>query len=244
MEGKLSEYFKVPDLNELYSRPYGDEMREWREIGAMGKADDIAEMTKPIRGNINRVLEVGCGTGSVLRRVKAAGIGREFHGVEISDTRTASAESDGITLNSYDGARLPFDDGAFDLIYATHVLEHVTDERGFLRELGRVSARYVLVEVPCELTIRSSTHALQASLDCGHINAYTPESFILTLESSGLRVVKARAFCTSRAVNSYYGGRVRGAVKYAIRRAALATLGQIAASRFMVFHWCALCERA
>jgi ubiquinone/menaquinone biosynthesis C-methylase UbiE len=38
----------------------------------------------------------------------------------------------------YDGVRLPFRDGDFDLCYADYVLEHVQNPRTFLREVYRV----------------------------------------------------------------------------------------------------------
>jgi len=61
------------------------------------------------------------------------------------------------------------------------VLEHVEDERGFLREMARVARKYIVVDVPCELTLLTTSGKLQNTLTIGHINSYTPQSFALTL---------------------------------------------------------------
>lgn len=42
-------------------------------------------------------------------------------------------------IRPYDGVRLPFEDKSFDFVCATHILEHVLNERRFLQELGRVT---------------------------------------------------------------------------------------------------------
>ncbi|HEU0023810.1 MAG TPA: class I SAM-dependent methyltransferase, partial [Thermoleophilaceae bacterium] len=85
-----------------------------------------------------RVLDAGCGTGRNLQDYRllgpAAGIDPsasavEFcHGRGLTDVRQAGVEA------------LPFDDAAFDLVFATDVLEHVDDDRAALHELRRVVA--------------------------------------------------------------------------------------------------------
>jgi SAM-dependent methyltransferase len=42
--------------------------------------------------------------------------------------------------NGYDGLHLPFDDGAFNCVHTSHVLEHVVDPFAALREWFRVTA--------------------------------------------------------------------------------------------------------
>jgi len=64
------------------------------------------------------------------------------------------------------------------------VIEHVPNPRRLLREIARVARRFIYVEVPCELHLRTTRRALQRTLDIGHINAYTPESLQLLVETS------------------------------------------------------------
>jgi SAM-dependent methyltransferase len=47
-----------------------------------------------------------------------------------------------------DGAALPLEDGSFDFVLASHVVEHMPDPIAALLEWGRVARRHVLVVVP------------------------------------------------------------------------------------------------
>lgn len=56
--------------------------------------------------------------------------------------------------------RTGFDDGAFDLILCSHVLEHVTDDAAAMRELRRITAGECLVMVPLRDTPTTSEDPL------------------------------------------------------------------------------------
>ena len=93
-----------------------------------------------------RVLECGVGTGalsSALLRVAEQPI--ELHGVDFSAGMLAEAgrrfEADGVSacLKQADVRRLPYDNGAFDLVMAAHLLEHLSAPETALRELTRVT---------------------------------------------------------------------------------------------------------
>ena len=49
---------------------------------------------------------------------------------------------------------LPFEDGAFDTVVCTHVLEHILDFGKALSELRRVAAKRVIIIVPQEREYR------------------------------------------------------------------------------------------
>ncbi|MBS0471425.1 MAG: class I SAM-dependent methyltransferase [Proteobacteria bacterium] len=235
--------FAIPDLQELYSRPYDAADFAWREIGAIDKASNIFAMVEPFRDEITDVLEVGCGTGVVLQKLAERGLGRLLTGIEIAEERVASTVADrAILIVPYDGKTIPFPDASFDLVYATHVLEHVTNPRGFLLELRRVARRFVYVEVPCESTALASHGRMQPTLNIGHINAYSPMSFALQLETSGLSIRRQAIFDSSLAVHAFAGNRLKAAVKMAIRRSLLALGGKLAAGVFS-YHCGALCEK-
>src|SRR3546814_21159083 len=58
------------------------------------------------------------------------------------------------TLFPYTTLFRSFDDGAFDTVICTHVLEHILDLRGALAELRRVARRRVIIVVPQEREYR------------------------------------------------------------------------------------------
>jgi SAM-dependent methyltransferase len=233
--------FHCPDLKELYSRKHDDRMIQWRSLCAIDKASHIEYMTAGMRPSIRDVLEVGCGTGAVLERLAAHQVGKSFTGIEQGTERAREQPHQDVHIYSYDAHTIPYSDKSFDLVYATHVLEHVTDERGFLAELRRVCRQFVYVEVPCELHLRSSRRALQQSLDIGHINAYTPESFLLQLETSGLRVKNLKVFDQQYAIHRFLAPAWRATIKSATRKGLL-YLSQSLASRLFTYHCGALCE--
>jgi SAM-dependent methyltransferase len=97
----------------------------------------------PIRRRAT-VLEVGCGTGVVLRDlVTLVGAGGRVAGIDPSRTAIAAAREfcrgTGIHLRQADGAKLPFADDGFDVTLAVTVMLHVADPLAVVREMARVT---------------------------------------------------------------------------------------------------------
>jgi SAM-dependent methyltransferase len=85
------------------------------------------------------VLDVGCGTGSFLRRLAGSGARRCLVGVDLSAAAMASLrEAAGVVALVADAQRLPFDADRFDVVTARHMLYHVPDPVRAVREAGRV----------------------------------------------------------------------------------------------------------
>jgi SAM-dependent methyltransferase len=94
-----------------------------------------------------RMLDLGCGDGENLLRFAP----HRFHqtGLEVSWPRLRKARQIGLDVLQADGARLPFPDAAFDLVYVAHVLHHVAEYETVLAEVGRClgeNGRFFLVE--------------------------------------------------------------------------------------------------
>lgn len=84
-----------------------------------------------------RVLDVGCGVGQVVRRLRDAGF--EAMGVEVSEPNVARGRAFGLDCRMYDGRHLPFPDAHFAGVGALNVLEHVEEPEAFVAELARVA---------------------------------------------------------------------------------------------------------
>src|SRR5204863_270730 len=100
----------------------------------------------PVRAG-DRVLEVGCGTGVVVRDL-AALVGRRgaVTAVDTSATLLARARSlsrgaagGRIAFRRADGHRLPFGDRRFDVVLAITVILHVEDPLRVVKEMTRVA---------------------------------------------------------------------------------------------------------
>ncbi len=68
--------------------------------------------------------------------------------VEVAGRRIAGLE--GFDCRLYDGSRVPYDDGFFDVVLSGHVIEHTADPRAYLAELLRVlrTGGHLFLEYP------------------------------------------------------------------------------------------------
>ncbi|MGH2856705.1 MAG: class I SAM-dependent methyltransferase [Solirubrobacteraceae bacterium] len=89
----------------------------------------------------DRVLDLGCGTGDLSAALMAAGA--RVVAVDIAEAalRRARARHPDLELAlvPIDGP-LPLDDGAFDVVWSSEVIEHVADTARWLSEVRRVLA--------------------------------------------------------------------------------------------------------
>jgi predicted TPR repeat methyltransferase len=238
----LIQPFTIKPLNKHYEGAYDESQIEWRKVAAVDKVDNLERLLGSRR--VETVLEVGCGTGSVLAEIAARKIGRQHVGVDVADPRAhAHPGASGLDLRTYDGQKLDFDDRTFDLVVATHVVEHVPNPRQFLTELARVSRQFVYVEVPCEMRARAPRAKLQSALDIGHINGYSPEYFLILLQTTGLSVLEIELFDHSAGVHKFHSSRLKSLVNMAIRRAFL-RISPLLAARLFCYHCGALAAPA
>lgn len=97
-----------------------------------------------------RVLEVGCGTGAILRALaRRLEVGGKAVGVDHSpafiDAARRFAQEEGLgdrlEFRVGDAHQLPFEDGTFDAAVAHTLISHVTHPAAVLREAARVVRR-------------------------------------------------------------------------------------------------------
>lgn len=83
-----------------------------------------------------KILDVGCGVGQVVKRLRDENI--EAFGVDVSEPNIRQANQHIGFCNLYDGVRLPFGENEFDAVGAFNVLEHVDEPEAFIADLIRV----------------------------------------------------------------------------------------------------------
>jgi SAM-dependent methyltransferase len=99
-------------------------------------------------GHGKRILDVGCGTGTMLTYLGSYG---KAEGVDIDEEAVGYCRERGLVdVSLGEAATLPFPDGTFDLVTGLDVIEHLDDDVGALREMRRVlhPGGHVLVTVP------------------------------------------------------------------------------------------------
>lgn len=234
--------FETQALNRHYEGTYSASELDWRRLGAIDKATNLERLLAGRQ--VGTVLEVGCGTGSVLAEVARRKIGTHHVGVDVADpTAHVDPGAERLDLRAYDGTTLPFADRSFDLVVASHVVEHVPNPRGFIGELARVAGKLIYIEVPCEQRVRIPRAVIQAALNTGHINAYSPEYFLVLLQTSGLEVMDLQLFDHSLDVHRFNTSDLNGRTRMLLRRAML-RMNPILASRLFCYHCGALARPA
>jgi SAM-dependent methyltransferase len=88
-----------------------------------------------------RLLDVGCGDGTLGALLEQSVAGLSVTGVEVLP-RTGCA----IECHGFDGVHLPFGDGAFDGCLFVDVLHHTLDPFTLLADACRVSREFILIK--------------------------------------------------------------------------------------------------
>ena len=85
-----------------------------------------------------RILDAGCGTGRNLMDFQELG---PAEGVDLSTEAIEFCQRRGLHgVREAPIEQLPYEDGRFDLLFATDVIEHLPDDGPALTELRRVAA--------------------------------------------------------------------------------------------------------
>lgn len=222
----------------------GQRSARWRELSAVIKADHIATLLRRAgRDAPHTILEVGCGDGAVLTALHR-GPAPQAHlvGAEISHSAAdlARGRAEVAEVRTFSaGEPLPFDDREFALVLATHVLEHVDDPVGLLRELARVSTGLVCVEVPLEANIAARRgQAVARSEAVGHVQRFSRADVRALLAQARLARLADLVDPLPRSVRVFQDGPALGTAKWAVR--ALLTLPPGLGERLMTVHYAAL----
>jgi SAM-dependent methyltransferase len=140
MSSNLSQQEAKPLMHkEFYAEYYQIEDKHWWFVGRREIFLRLLQkyLPPPRDGRPRQILDVGCGTGTMLgylsRFGQAQGIDTDAGAVAFCHERGVSA------VRQVGDLPLPFADGTFDLITALDVIEHIEDDRAMLRELYRIT---------------------------------------------------------------------------------------------------------
>jgi SAM-dependent methyltransferase len=95
------------------------------------------------------VCDVGCGTGALLRRIQS-GVPNLQRLTGVDFVIDDAGKLDGIDYVAAMVEKLPFEDGEFDTVICTHVIEHVLEYREAIAELRRIAKKRLIIVVPRE----------------------------------------------------------------------------------------------
>ena len=142
--------------------------------------------------NPKKILDAGCGEGFTLERLYELKIGKDLEGIDASKVAIETGKKlyPHLNIKIGDIYNLPYKDNSFDLVVCTEVLEHLEDPKRALREIIRVSKKYLLLTVPNEPWFLLSNFTRWGK-DIGHINHWSSEGFEEFIkQNSNLKIIK------------------------------------------------------
>jgi SAM-dependent methyltransferase len=123
---------------EFYAEYFKIEDKHWWFVGRRNIFLSVLDkyMPRPADGRERRILDLGCGTGTMLKYLSRYG---RAQGVDMDEGAVQFCHERGVhDVQQVGEMPLPFDDGTFDLVTALDVVEHIEDDRAALRELHRI----------------------------------------------------------------------------------------------------------
>ena len=198
------------ELESFYRSTYRSEAQAW----VCSPYDDLKELNfrtasqvefiKKHVSHAERIVDVGCGYGQLLKCLRDTFPEAKLFGVEISEKcqpalKQLGVQVAGTTLEREGGN--PFGEG-FDVLTCSHVLEHSCQVAKFLGICAQLSREggFVMFEVPnCEF---------EYGCDVPHLTFFTPKALAQALQSAGFEVLSCQP-CGPTAERWQYNRRQR-----------------------------------
>jgi 2-polyprenyl-3-methyl-5-hydroxy-6-metoxy-1,4-benzoquinol methylase len=181
---------KIYAQYDIYALSQGMEQKVYAEDGSAVPrsrrlVDFILAHGKP--GKTGKLIDIGCGNGEALGTFSRSLPGWELHGSELSDKHVDKLRRIPNFKKLHNGPLSEINE-QFDIVSMIHVLEHIPDVDGFLRDVTRLlkPGGHLLIEVPNVVT--SPFDLLIAD----HLSHYSPEHLAAQARRAGLHVVMLR----------------------------------------------------
>jgi SAM-dependent methyltransferase len=174
---------------------------EWLDRTAGHKVDSIEYLLKKNNITCNTLLELGCGTGSVVRECQRRNLAEDYVALDYSETAIEYLRRHSDRIEAL-VADLTAPDFVFerpvDVVVLSHVIEHLEQPLAFLYSLRRLNFKYLIAEVPLDDLLMGRLSALfvkdrTRNLD-GHVQFFTASSFRRLLRAAGLSVTCSRRY--------------------------------------------------
>ena len=198
----LEYYYDYPPAN-------GHHSTSFKRAAAFLLSLATAKGVLPYRGT-GKILDVGCGGGSYLYRLKQWGW--ETYGVEPSETGAKQAKSLGLAVHHGSLEKARFPDSFFDAVRLSNVLEHLSDPKATLQQVSRILKPEGLVYITVPNTrsfvfwlFQDNWYALDSPR---HVICYCPRTLQFLCDATGFEIAdisfKAGPFNFVRSVKYYF----------------------------------------
>jgi SAM-dependent methyltransferase len=177
------------------------DVAQWLDVGSRAKAESIIRLAP---AGVRTVIEIGCGTGAVLRALDRLGFAERYWACEPEPTLHAQIpieEIGRLVAASPSTLDQAFVGQHFDLAILTHVVEHLITPAVVVAEAIR-RARHVIIEVPLDDSPGGRTRARirqflghnRMENSAGHVQFFSRRSARDLVRFSGGKILADRGY--------------------------------------------------
>jgi ubiquinone/menaquinone biosynthesis C-methylase UbiE len=156
-----------------------------------------AIVTEAVSSPFAAILDIGCGTGALLRMIQEKRKDARLSGVDLSEKMIQVAKGKlgkKADLRVSDSEKLPFPNGAFDLVMCTYSFHHYPNPGAVLSEVRRVlapSGRLILVDPTTSIPlVRQVANFRNRFTKDGTVRIYSKKEMKTLVEAAGFTVAK------------------------------------------------------
>ncbi len=188
------------DYRDRYSAKFEVE-KEWLQLNAIERVNSIQQLLEKSNFKPDSILEIGCGTGAILRELQNRKIGNTYTGVDYSEEAIMYLRdnSENINASIIDITSRGFSlDIHYDLILLIHVLQHLEDPAAILKHiLMKARFSYLIIEIPFEDTFLNKIVPLfhwRENNPASSLQFFNYKSFNRLLLSNNLKILEKRTY--------------------------------------------------
>ncbi len=191
---------------------------EWLDRGAQGKTKSVLYLLNRNQVSPTSILELGCGTGSILRNLEKRKIGAELFGIDFSSDAIQYLKSMSNTIHCAVGditdSINEFGRRSYDVILISHTLEHLERPIELLESIKQLNFNFLICEVPLEDLFFGKLKAVindRTKNSAGHVQFFSRRSFRTLAEKTNYVILADRLYApifdleTIRFAYSQYG---------------------------------------
>jgi SAM-dependent methyltransferase len=215
---------------------------DWRELCARDKVqnqlvifDELSKVTSL------KILEVGCGDGSIARELSRSNVFSEYVGLDISPSGIEAAYKMNIPRSKFfcmSATEILEYKSTSTVTLLCHVVEHLDDPRSILLK-AKDWSEFLVVEVPLEDNIRMGQNYDWNPV--GHINKFKISTIRILVQTCGWEIVSARIYNPSRRARTFFASNLKTNSIWFVKDIAF-RLNKRAASKFFTYHYLILAQ--
>ena len=180
-------------MHEMYvTDAYEKNNPTWHEEDSPWKACQIEKMITKNGLALQKICEIGCGTGDILLNLETAIPDVGLFGYEIApQAYDRAVRKETARTKFYLQDMLAIEQQPFDLVLAIDVMEHVEDYLGFLKRL-KPTGKYKMFHIPLDLSVQSVARSwpiLRLREGVGHIHYFYKQTALAALEDCGYSIL-------------------------------------------------------